>query len=108
MITVTPQGVPSISNVVLSGKTVSCTYNPQGKAMIGYQVIGISSSPKVSDQIVIQGTSTSSDVISYRTSTSTPVNIVFPAFLMTNNLAGAAIIIFIEDGAVVYNTMVGN
>jgi hypothetical protein len=94
----TPFGKPEVSNVQLSGKTVTCDFKPNGRVFSGFDVIGLTAVPNITDQILLQ---TPADMSAYPRDISGTVSLSFTFTSISANLAAAILVLATSAGTVV-------
>ena len=106
-ITAIPFTVPTITNVVKSGTTVTCSFNPKGNTIQSFEVLALPAVPKISDGFFLQ--STVPIVNSYQANGNTSpfaMNFAFPS--LSANISVAIILISYLSPTGVTNTVYYN
>ena len=93
-----PFGLPQVSNIQFSGKTVTCSFKPNGRAFSGFDIIGLTAVSNILDNILLESTA---DMSSYSQAITGTVPLSFTFDSISANLAAAILILATEAGTVV-------
>jgi hypothetical protein len=104
-----PVGLPIISNIQFSGKTVSYLFNPNGSSLTFFEAIGLSASPSINDAILFQSPADITTYPSYSSSSITPftLSITFSG-IVSGDVASVIIIASTSAGTALKNTLAPN
>jgi len=98
----TPTGSASISNVVLSGTTVTCSFAPHGNKILAWEVVGLPAQLQIGDYPLIVSTPT--NVSPYTNNVTGTIPLMFSFTQLSSNLANVIILIQTSAGTAVYNS----